>query len=554
MSDSTGNTQYCYDLRGNTITKQLALNGQGTGSVQYAYNSADRLTGIIYPSTGGASASYARDADGRLIAIAEGSTSIVTAISYLPFGPATQYTFAQGGQTLTKTYDANYRATDIAGSALNLHFKLDALGDITAEGDASGVPAPNETYQYDPLYRLQQVNDQTGQPWQSYSYNKTGDRLSKTTAGQTPMDTYNYQTGTHRLLSITGADASSRAFDANGNTTALQANGFMYGLGYDDRNRLSLVQQNGNTTKTYGLNGKGERVTKSGGNFYIYDEAGKLLGESSVDGYAFRLFIWADATLVATSSGYSNVLDYVYTDHLGTPRAVTTPTSSTPIWTWPWLQNPFGEKPASGSSYTLNLRFPGQYFDAETGFNYNYFRDYEAGTGRYIQSDPSGLYGGPNTYAYADGRPVTVFDFFGLASGTSACCAMARQTILADARNKDADGTVACCGGQKISCVWSEPDASAPPASIIHLCKIKHEDQHKSNAPCPCGCGQNCVLKVPPQDQNSDECQSYRTQLDCLIEHSRDCGNNTQCRAAIIAEIAAVRTLANLNYGGGFTK
>jgi hypothetical protein len=51
---------------------------------------------------------------------------------------------------------------------------LDAVGDITAEGDAAGVPTANETYQYDPLYRLQQVDDATGAPWQSYTYEDRG--------------------------------------------------------------------------------------------------------------------------------------------------------------------------------------------------------------------------------------------------------------------------------------------------------------------------------------------------------------------------------------------
>jgi RHS repeat-associated protein len=65
-------------------------------------------------------------------------------------------------------------------------------------------------------------------------------------------------------------------------------------------------------------------------------------------------------------------------------------------------------------SYTLNLRYPGQYADAESGMNYNYRRDYEPATGRYIESDPVGLKGGSNTYRYVDADPLTGIDPRGL--------------------------------------------------------------------------------------------------------------------------------------------
>jgi len=57
-----------------------------------------------------------------------------------------------------------------------------------------------------------------------------------------------------------------------------------------------------------------------------------------------------------------------------------------------------------------NSLLPGQYADAETGFNYNYFRDYDPTTGRYIESDPIGLGGGLNTYAYVGGNPMLYID------------------------------------------------------------------------------------------------------------------------------------------------
>ena len=64
--------------------------------------------------------------------------------------------------------------------------------------------------------------------------------------------------------------------------------------------------------------------------------------------------------------------------------------------------------------HAFNLRFPGQYFDSESGTHYNYFRDYDPGIGRYVQSDPIGLDGGLNNYGYVAARPLKWSDRFGL--------------------------------------------------------------------------------------------------------------------------------------------
>jgi RHS repeat-associated protein len=155
---------------------------------------------------------------------------------------------------------------------------------------------------------------------------------------------------------------------------------------------------------------------------FMQDEAGHLIGEYDGSGNLLEETIWLGdipvATLQPNGSGGVDIF-YVHTDHLNAPRKVAQPTTGTLAWRWD--TDPFGttapnQNPAGLGTFVYNLRAPGQYYQAETGLNQNYNRDYDPLVGRYVESDPIGLYGGSwSTYAYARGNPVSSDDPAGLA-------------------------------------------------------------------------------------------------------------------------------------------
>uniref|UniRef100_UPI0018EA3B43 RHS repeat-associated core domain-containing protein n=1 Tax=Dyella sp. ASV21 TaxID=2795114 RepID=UPI0018EA3B43 len=170
----------------------------------------------------------------------------------------------------------------------------------------------------------------------------------------------------------------------------------------------------------------------------IYDFVSKHVGNSESVTVARPLAGIYYLALVGESPGYANVsvqgsytappdgagassqaeINYITADHLGTPRAITNQSSSV-IWQWPYQGNPFGEQqPTSVTGYVFNLRFPGQYNDAESGLNYNVNRYYESAIGGYDQPDPTGLAAGPSLYAYVGGNPLSYVDPLGLQEST----------------------------------------------------------------------------------------------------------------------------------------
>jgi RHS repeat-associated protein len=187
--------------------------------------------------------------------------------------------------------------------------------------------------------------------------------------------------------------------------------------------------ENNKTLGSYVYNAKGQRTIKATGpaatasassqnTVYHYDLAGRLLEETAGDGKLLTDYVYLEGQPLAMvrkqASGEETF--YYHNDHLGTPKVMTDKLGKV---AWNVEFDPFGNEVSTGKNGAIrsvenNLRFPGQYFDAETSLHYNYFRDYNPRTGRYVEADPIGLNGGMNRFGYVQNNLTTRIDFFGL--------------------------------------------------------------------------------------------------------------------------------------------
>lgn len=417
---------FSYDERGRLIALRQTLRVNGVAqqeTLRYRYNDLGQLTQFDYPAP--LDLHYQRDLIGRInnVQLQQGNTlpeDFASHISYLPFGPLTSVNW-KNGTLLNRDYDQDYRLVKQTVSNWESTHHYDANGNITRlQSDLFG----DLNYQYDALDRLTEEKVDTHQ--NNYAYDAGGNRTEKT---HTPLidrqiqersvTEYQYETSSNRLTRIADQPVTT---DIAGNLIQDRADRQMI---YDARNRLSHVKNAELNLAEYRYNALGQRtqkITPQGITTFIYSPTGQLLGETQFDSQGKKtksqFYIWLDSLpLGGITMDYDvqgSVVEstpfYLHSDHLNTPRLATDESQQ---GVWQWKSDAFGIGDAS-NSLSLNLRFPGQYFDTETGLHYNYFRDYAPKTGRYIQSDPIGLAGGLNTFLYALGNPHRYTDPLGL--------------------------------------------------------------------------------------------------------------------------------------------
>ncbi|GAC1412335.1 MAG: hypothetical protein NVSMB6_14170 [Burkholderiaceae bacterium] len=213
--------------------------------------------------------------------------------------------------------------------------------------------------------------------------------------------------------------------------------------------------------------------------------------------------------------------------------------------------NPHGIKAAHRRRGKIASRvwLPGQYFDTETGLHYNYFRDYEPGTGRYVESDPIGLSAGVETYQYAHSNTIRRIDPFGLAD--EACC-RSREAVdyFQNANNgKGAGGTVMCCGGQKVACTAPSMDSPSELMQIVKNCAKKHEERHIPDVS-KCNCGRPPYPAPGPDIPiRESECAASRIEIECLSSGADNC-KTAECQQEIALRIRGLVSFGNGNKPG----
>lgn len=395
VTSATSHVQYVHDAYKRIVTRSETVDGV-TLSAHDSYVGG-RLISRTYP--GGAVVSYEYGDNAKISAIRVNGVPFIQDIARQPFGEVDRFRFSFGVDVQRKR-------------------GLDGLPETITLGPPEQNAAPSAKYRYDPLRHLREVLPQTG-PVTAYAYDATGNRTGVSRDGNAEAQ-YRYPLDSHRLDEITGTQPAGFSYDANGNPTVL---GSMT-LQYDAEDRLASLS-NG-TTMHYAYNGLGERVKKSRDGSTIlrlhYDHQRRLLGEYDADGVPRQQFIYIGSAPVGimAGSGAATYTYAVYADQAGAPRTVQEPDTQDVVWRWETTAAPFGETlpdadPDGDSKvFELNLRFPGQFYDAESGLHYNMNRDYAPALGRYIESDPVGLSGGISTYAYVDSQPLDKIDPMGL--------------------------------------------------------------------------------------------------------------------------------------------
>lgn len=421
------------------ITQETVTYGAQSFTTQTAYYANGRRQQLIYPD--GYVVQYGYE-DGQQLSnmtLPDGTISYQQKLWNQP--QRIQY---PGGSTQQRSYDPLLRLTELVTQAPNQQerYRLRNVYDPESNITQQSGSADTVNYGYDDLYRLTSAAQPSPLQDEAYSYDPLGNRLTDSRRGGPQHWQYNGNNQLLQSFALTG-DSITHRYDPNGSLTGRNSTVSEPGLnqqyGYDAANRLNEVRNAQNElVARYQYDPFDRRVGKmlfnaQGTNpattWFVYGREG-LLTEINADGSTKTAYGWkpdgvwgTDTQFMRTRPLSAAATDplttyYIQSDQLGTSQRIIDANGAV---VWAKSAYAFGEIVGLSVEVIKNqLRFPGQYHDEETSTEYNYFRDYNPNTGRYVQTDPIGLKGGANYYLYVIANPILYSDYLGLGPLSSA--------------------------------------------------------------------------------------------------------------------------------------
>jgi RHS repeat-associated protein len=430
-TDQPGTLSLTYDERGNITNEVRTVTGAGTLTSATTFDAASNVASITYPSS--TLVTYARDSMGRVTAVtakppgATAASNVATGITYEPLpefaatgtAPVTGLSFGNG-VTGAYGYDLAYRPTTRVdagkASVQNLAYGYFANDSVQTITDAVNA-ANSQTLAYDATNWLQTATSgKGGYGTFAFTWDKVGNVKTETVSGTETA--YTYTAHTNRLASFTtGTTTETVSTTPAGNVGTFKiGTKAVETLVYNKANQLASSTSTWQKA-SYEYDLTGQRLEKSlpGSNPILYQysrTSGELLAENDLHSGTTADYIYLNSRPIAEVNPTNGKLYFTHTDRLGTPQALT---DSTQAVAWYTTYQPFGATNAiMGPLLVQSLRLPGQQFDPESGFNHNGFRNYMPNIGRYLESDPIGIRGGLNLYAYVRNNPLTLTDRTGL--------------------------------------------------------------------------------------------------------------------------------------------
>lgn len=410
-------TRQQFDLRGNLTQSTVTdvANNRTVSEVRYTPNADDQLIAIQPSANRRIENHYDTAGQVNRVQLLDTDTHSTTTtrvladnIQHLPFGPVKSLDYGNG-LLASRQYDQHYRlVSGTAGTVFHQEREYDRVGNISSQADNYG----ESKHEYDGLGQLDVADaDIPGLNWQRLGFQNdaVGNRLVNWR--DYIRTDYQYDPDSQRLLSKTvNGQMTSYGYNSQGQTNQVGNRT----LNYAPDQRLTGIVQGNSTLGNYRYDAFGHRIGKTvatGSTDYVYDQDHRLIAETKGTGIQHTVYLDGQPLARIDGESSNSPIRYFHTNHLGAPLVVSDQKQQI---VWRGLLELFGQVTPINPNLEQNLRFAGQYFDAETGWHYNYQRYYDPNLGRYLQSDPIGLAGGVNAYVYVGNNPLNYIDPLGL--------------------------------------------------------------------------------------------------------------------------------------------